>query len=98
MELDDLRTWHVRLRSELDEARFDVGWQGPVAGRPKQSACLSIDGPDRLGELIVWSTGEAQLQLGEVASGEVVDERLQLSDSRQLAQVVARMKAWVTSG
>ncbi|WP_329052726.1 hypothetical protein OG873_25215 [Streptomyces violaceus] len=96
MELDDLRVWHIRLRSELDEARFDVGWQGPVADRPKQSACLSIDGPDRLGELIVWSTGEAQLQLGDVASGEVLDEQLQLIDARQLAQAVTRMKAWVT--
>jgi hypothetical protein len=60
--------------------------------------CLSVDGPDRLAELIVWETGEAQLQLGDVASGAVTDEHLRLVDADQIAQTVTRMKAWVTEG
>ncbi|MFI9826990.1 hypothetical protein ACIHIX_04835 [Streptomyces sp. NPDC051913] len=58
MDLDELRTWYDRLRAELDERRFEVIREGPIAGRPEQSACLSLDGPDRMGALIVRDTGE----------------------------------------
>ena len=96
MELADLRPWYERLQAELDASRFAVGWVGPTDDRATRSARLSVDGPARLAELIVWETGEAQLQVGDVASGAVTDERLRLVDSGQVAQAVARMKAWVT--
>lgn len=98
MDLGELRSWYGRLRTELDESPFDVTWQGPIAGRPKQSACLSLEGPARLGALTLWDSGEAQLQFADVASGEVSDEALELADAGQLAQSVARMKTWVTVG
>jgi hypothetical protein len=97
MELDDLRGWYTRLRAELDASRFEVGLQGPEAGRAKASACLSIDGPERLGALVVWESGEAQLQLGDVMSGQVTDEALWLADAGQLAAAVRGMVTWVTS-
>ncbi|MBE8477824.1 hypothetical protein [Streptomyces justiciae] len=95
MGLDDLRTSYDRLRAELEGTRFEVTWQAPTANHPKQSACLSLEGPDRLGALIVWASGEAQLQLAAVASGEVTDEVLELADADQLAWAVTRLKAWV---
>ncbi|TLS45920.1 hypothetical protein FE633_12240 [Streptomyces montanus] len=98
MQLDDLHGWYARLRAELDVARFEVGWQGPEPGRAKASVCLSVDGPERLGELVVWETGEAQLQLGDVAGGLVTDERMWLADAEQLATAVGRMTAWVVGG
>ncbi|NUS24893.1 MAG: hypothetical protein HOV92_11820 [Streptomyces sp.] len=96
MDLNELRTAYDRLRAELDERRFEVIWQGPDADRPEQGAYLGLDGLDRMGALTVWDTGEAQLQLAEVASGEVTDEVLELADADQLAWAVTRMKAWVT--
>src|SRR5690242_8423211 len=96
MNLDELRTWYDRLRAELAGSQFEVAWQAPIPNRPKQSACLSLDGPDRMGMLIVWDSGEAQLQLAEVAGGEVTDEVLELLDAGQLAWAVSRMKVWVT--
>ncbi|KUN26553.1 hypothetical protein AQJ23_15450 [Streptomyces antibioticus] len=78
MDLDELRTWYDRLRAELDGSRFELIWQPPIPNRPKQSACLSLDGTDRIGALTVWDSGEAHLQLAEVAGGEVTDEVLEL--------------------
>jgi len=98
MDLDELRTWYDRLRAELDDSRFVVAWQAPIPDRPKQSACLSLDGPDRMGALTVWDSGEAQLELADVASGEVSDEVLELTDSGQLAQAVQRLRASVIAG
>ncbi|WP_329336013.1 hypothetical protein OG866_18385 [Streptomyces sp. NBC_00663] len=95
MDLDELRRWYGRLRAELDERRYEVTWQAPIASRPKPSACLTLEGPDRLAALTVWDTAEAQLQLAKVASGEVTDEVLELADADQLAWAVTRMKAWV---
>ena len=96
MDLDELRTWYDRLHAELDDSQFEVTWEVPIPDRPKQSAGLSLEGPDRLGALTVWDTGEAQLQLAKVAGGEVTDEVLELTDADQLAWAVTRMKAWVT--
>jgi hypothetical protein len=45
-----------------------------------------------------WESGEAQLQLGDVASGQVTDGRLWLADAEQLAAAVGRMTAWVVGG
>jgi len=98
MDLDELCAWYDRLRAELDDSRFEVTWQAPIPSRPKQSACLSLDGPDRMGALIVWDSGEAHLQLADVASGEVSDEVLELVDPGQLAQAVHRLRASVTAG
>lgn len=96
MGLDDVRDWHLRLVAELDGTRFDAGRRGPDAGRAKQRVCLSIDGPERLAELVVWESGEAQLLLGDVATGQVTDECLSLAGSAQLTTVVRRMATWVT--
>lgn len=98
IDLAELRVWYDRLLAELEGTRFEVTWQPPVPNRPKQSACLGLDGPDRLGALMVWDSGEAQLQLADAAGGEVSDETLELTDERQLARSVARMKAWVVAG
>lgn len=92
MDLDELRRWYGRLRSELDDSQFEVTWQAPIPNRPKQSAWLGLEGLDGLGALTVWDSGEAQLQLAEVAT----DEVLEVTDEKQLAWAVARMKAWVT--
>ncbi|MEV5979856.1 hypothetical protein [Streptomyces sp. NPDC052114] len=96
MELTDLLALYDRLVAELDTSRYEVSWQGPVPGRVKQGASLSVDGPERLAELTVWETGEAHLQLGEMSDGHVTDEHLRLGDAGQLAAVVDRMTAWVT--
>ncbi|MFF5494656.1 hypothetical protein [Streptomyces aquilus] len=96
MDLDELCTWYGRLRAELDASRFELTWQPPIPNRSKQGACLGLDGPDRMGALTVWDSGEAHLQLAEVAGGEVTDEVLELLDAGQLAWAVSRMKVWVT--
>ncbi|MEU5684978.1 hypothetical protein DEJ48_16470 [Streptomyces venezuelae] len=96
MELAELRTLYDRLATELAPSEYEVVWQGPAAERPKQAASLGIDGPERLAELTVWDSGEAQLQLGDLADGHVTEERLRLADAGELAAAVDRMTAWVT--
>lgn len=96
--VDELGGWYERLRAELDPARYSVEWQGPAQGRSPQAAVLNVDGPDRLAQLTVWDTGEAQLALGDVPSGEVSDEHLRLADAAALAAAVSRMTGWVTMG
>lgn len=94
LQLDDLRSWYVRLRDGVDASAFAVGWQGPVSGRDKLSASLHIEGPQRLGGLTVWETGEAQLQLGDLGTGLVDDHTLRTADTAALAVAVSIMRQW----
>ncbi|MGW5868006.1 hypothetical protein ACWFRJ_38340 [Streptomyces sp. NPDC055239] len=96
VELDNLRALRGRLTAELDTSLYEIVWQDPISGRAKQSASLGIDGPERLAELTVWESGEAELQLGEISSGEITNEHLSLADAGQLTAITDRMRAWVT--
>ncbi|WP_328873143.1 hypothetical protein OHT76_25260 [Streptomyces sp. NBC_00287] len=90
--LAELWSWYERLRLEPG---LTVTWRGPEPDRAKSSASLCAEGAARVAELIAWESGEAQLLLGDVASGEVTDEALQLTDPDALAQVVGRLRKWM---
>ncbi|WP_327317253.1 hypothetical protein [Streptomyces sp. NBC_01235] len=95
--LDSVRAWHLRLRNELDPARFAVArHDSPDDGRNKHVVCLSVDGPERLGQLSVWDTGEAELDLADATDGEVRSEHLSVPGERQLARAVLKLRDWVT--
>ncbi|MEV7195335.1 hypothetical protein AB0N81_26545 [Streptomyces sp. NPDC093510] len=96
MQPADLRTLYDRLAAGPGTSGYEVTWQGAAPGRAKQGASLGVDGPERLAELTVWNSGEAQLQFGDLADGRVTDEHLRPADAAQLAAVVDRMVAWVT--
>jgi hypothetical protein len=66
----------------LDDSR--VQWQ-------KGSMTLALDGPDALGQLTVWDTGEAELHCAAVATGHVFSEHRQLASVGDLHQALAEL-------
>ncbi|MFF8642483.1 hypothetical protein [Streptomyces sp. NPDC015345] len=65
----------------------------PTPGDPHRVRSLA---QNLLAELTVWGSGEAQLQLGDLADGHVAEEHLRLADAGELAAAVERMMAWAT--
>lgn len=97
MFLDELRAWFVDQQSALTLRGLTVKLGvSPEGGRDKPSLCLDIDSPSRLGQLILWVSGEAELQLADVASGEVILRHLDITSRAALDDALESLLAWVT--
>lgn len=48
--------------------------QSPADGRTKTRTWMTLERDDHIAVLIVWSSGEAQLEYGDVATGQVRQE------------------------
>jgi hypothetical protein len=95
--LPALRYWvkedQEKLRKEgwvlkLDDSRAD--WK-------KGSLSLAIDGDDRLGLLTVWSTGEAELECAEIATGNVRREHRELASPPDLQGALQDLMKWLNA-
>ena len=88
--LDYLEAWsraRIGKRSAVEFARTGDD-------RPKPAAWINGDDDGRLAELIVWSTGEAELVMG--SDGEAtVNEHHELSNIEELDSVLDRLSAWL---
>jgi hypothetical protein len=88
--LDHLEEWSRRHANE----RGDVKFGRTMDDRPKAGAWVGGDHDHRLAELIVWSTGEAELALG-FASDPQVNEHHELTSVAALDAVLDRMSSWL---
>jgi len=95
--LPALRYWvkadQEKLRKEgwvlkLDDSRAD--WE-------KGSLSLAIDGEARLGQLTVWSTGEAELECAEIATGNVRREHRDLVSPPDLQDALQELMEWLNA-
>ena len=86
MELDlaDFTT-AVTARGEQWQAA-GIQWQlhhGPT--RSKSSAWVDCTTADRLAQLVVWTSGEADLEVGDISTGAVTITQYEMSDAAELA-------------
>ncbi|MEV7343618.1 hypothetical protein [Streptomyces sp. NPDC093544] len=55
---------------------------------------LSLDGEERISQLTVWATGEAQLERAEIGTGLVRNERCDLASLEDLGQALDDLLRW----
>ncbi|MEV4436582.1 hypothetical protein [Streptomyces sp. NPDC049585] len=67
-----LKTWFAEHEERLRSCGItgDVQ-QAPADGRTKTSAWMMLERDDHIGALIVGSSGEAELEYGDVVSGQL---------------------------
>jgi hypothetical protein len=96
--LDELSQWIETYRASLTERGLLLtSGASPEDGRDKRSMWLDIEGPQRLGRLILWDTGEAELELADVPSGEVNARHHQVDDRDDFERAAAALLDWVTA-
>lgn len=77
----------VQQQSETWQ-RISIDWTvtyGPT--RDKSAAWVSCSAPGRQGSLIVWTSGEVELDVGDVATGDVESKHFDVTDREGLAIV-----------
>lgn len=97
--LDVLSGW-IEAHQESMTARGLVLAPGasPLDGRDKRSVWLDVESAEHLGRLIVWDTGEAELELADVPTGGVNAQHRRIETRADLDQALALLIAWVDPG
>lgn len=68
--------------------------RGPLE-RSKRSYVLRAESTERLGEMILWESGEVALSMADVASGEVEQQHWNISGRVGLEHAIKTLLAWV---
>lgn len=93
--LNDLREWFDDRGAELAELSLRAEFAESPPDRVKRSASVTIASPSRVGQLVVWDTGEAALTLGDVDSGEVVEEHREITSKLGLQDATQTLLGWL---
>jgi hypothetical protein len=93
--LGRLRSWHDDIRARLQDEGYVVEFVPPVAGRLTSSESVLVGSPRRLGKLTVWSTGDAELELGNVETGEFTAQHRAITGTASIADAADALVAWV---
>jgi hypothetical protein len=93
--LDQLRTWFADNNLALTASGYQLELTESPSDRNKQSVSVMIASDRRIAQLVVWDTGEAELSMGDVSSGNVEEEHREITSSIGLLDATQTMIGWV---
>jgi hypothetical protein len=93
--LGDLRRWFDERKAALAHDGYDAEFRESPPDRSKQSVSVIISSSRRIGQLVVWDTGEAALSMGDVDSGNVVDEHREITSQIGLRDATQTLLSWL---
>lgn len=93
--LNALEDWLKEKEPELAGSGYQVRLTKSPPDRLNPSASLMIESAIRIGQLIVWASGEAQVGLAEIESGSVSDEHKKISSVAELRETAESLLRWL---
>ncbi|MFJ7421824.1 hypothetical protein ACIQXD_24910 [Streptomyces uncialis] len=96
---DALTTWFakndevLRTRGITAELRHS-----PEDGRLKNSAWLTMEAGNRVAQITVWNSGEAELDFVDLGSGDNRPEHRDLKTEQELHALVGSILDWIVLG
>lgn len=94
--LKDAREW---IDARLEEIR-KVGLLTEVSFAPrdreKQAIQWVLESSERIGEIILWDTGEAELSFASIETGEVRPEHRDIDGAAALEEALSAVFNWVS--
>jgi hypothetical protein len=91
-----LEMWASKSSPQLRSAGFSLKVDESRINADKASLSLVIDRKDHLGQLTIWSTGEAELECADVSTGEVRREHHDLSSTHELIVILDQLVEWLS--
>lgn len=96
--LDEFAQWIETHRASLTERGLLLAsGASPEDGRTKRSRWLDLEGSRRLGRLVLWDTGEAELELADATTGTVNAQHHQIDTRADLERAVLSLRDWVAA-
>ena len=82
--VDALADWVAAHQGEYPKTGVQMTLTMGHSNRPKKAAWLDFETPDTLARLIVWETGEADLEVGDVRTGQIAPAHKDLRSAQEL--------------
>jgi hypothetical protein len=92
--LDSLRDWYSAHVDEMAERGIILTFGRSDDERPKQAAWLGVERGERLAEIIIWDSGEAELVIGEEGNPEA-SEHHEINDADEIGGLATRLIAGI---
>jgi hypothetical protein len=83
-----LAKWFDQHRSELESSGVTAGIEHARADSPKAAAWVDLATATGIGRLTVWETGECEIQVAEIESGDVRTEHQDLQSDSELVEAL----------
>jgi hypothetical protein len=93
--LDDLQAWFTSCGAALVDGGYQVDFTKSPPDREKPYVSITIASARRISQLTLWSTGEAQLSMGDADSGTVSEERREIISKIGLQNATETLVGWV---
>ena len=93
---DDLRAWFEAHKSSLARRGYVVEFAESPSDRSKRSASVTVSSARRIGRLVIWDTGEAELSIGDATSGVITDDHREITTEIGLRDAVETLLAWLS--
>lgn len=95
--LDELRLWFIARKASFAQAGYKADLVESPADRGKRSVSVTIASDRKIGQLVLWNSGEAELGMADVASGEIAEERREITSDIGLRDATMTLMAWLMS-
>jgi hypothetical protein len=96
--LTDLREWFDNRSAGFADLGLQAEFAESPPDRVKRSASVMIASSSRVGQLVLWDTGEADLTLGDAGSDEVVEQHREITSHLGLQDATQTLLAWLEAG
>jgi hypothetical protein len=93
--LTDLRAWFDARHTSLLGDGYQAEFTASPSDRDKQSASVTLTSAERIGQLVIWDTGEAELSMADAASATVTEEHREITSGIGLRDATETLVAWL---
>ncbi|MEO3765745.1 hypothetical protein [Streptomyces sp. B5E4] len=93
---EGLQTWFDEHEERLRSCGITGAVQrSPEDGRTKASTCMTLETDGHVAMLTVWSSGEAELECGDVAADRVRRQHRDLRTFEELLGAIETVREWI---
>lgn len=94
-----LQAWFAEHEKHLESCGITGDLQqSPEDGRTKTSTWMTLERDDHIAVLIVWSSGEAEIDYGDAATGQVRQQHRDLHTFQDLLDAIESIYEWTDKG
>jgi hypothetical protein len=93
--LSHLEHWYAHHHQQITAAGMTVTIEHSPPGRNKASIALSFDAGPRLAQLIIWDTGEAELDLIDLAAETHAPQHHDITTTAEVDHLIMEILGWI---
>ncbi|MBV1856080.1 hypothetical protein [Catellatospora tritici] len=93
--LNAVRSWIDARQTDAAAADLISGVEESSGDRSPRSISWILEGPETMGQLVVWEDGRAELDLADIVQGQAQTEQQFIPDRDELYRILERVWRWV---